>query len=334
MITNDANSLRIAVVERGLSLRSAIMKKLRGTDIEFAGFVDMGSHMTRLLEYLQPTLIILELSADSEEPLNAIESIMANTPVPILAISCDQPTVTAIEAISRGALEVMALDDIDRQEQSDFERRLRLISAVKVIRHRSRSNTAETQAKQYQMVAIAASTGGPKAILQILNQLSNPYPIPIVVVQHIGTGFIKGMSDWLNDVTSFKVSVAEAGVQPQSGNIYLAPDHAHLELQEGKFSLRSFSHTDIYRPSCDFFLTSVAKSLGAETIGIVLTGMGDDGARGLTAVKAAGGLTIAQDEASSVVFGMPRRAIESNAARWILPLDEIAAKLLSLGSNG
>lgn len=312
-------------------MRNAIMKHLLGKDVIFAGFVEMGSHMSRMLEFLQPNLVVLELTLDSKKAFASIETIMAKYPIPIVVISSDRSNEVAVEAISRGALEVMTLADVLSKPPGQFLHRLKLIGAVKVIRHRQRTTSSRESERKpaYGMVAIAASTGGPKAVLRILKALPSPFPVPIVIVQHIGLGFVEGMATWLRDVTGLDVSVAKPGDCPKDGGLYLAPDHAHLAIGEGGFELHRYNDKDIYRPSCDRLLESVAKMHGPASIGVVLTGMGDDGALGLAAVKSVGGLTIAQDEATSVVFGMPRRAIEIQAAQFVLPIDDIAEKLSS-----
>jgi two-component system, chemotaxis family, protein-glutamate methylesterase/glutaminase len=181
------------------------------------------------------------------------------------------------------------------------------------------------------MIGICASTGGPQALTVLLRSLPASFPIPIVVVQHIASGFGPGLARLLDETIDLPVRLAANGVSPTSG-VYLAAEGSHLRVGAGRrFVLDHKSPAGSHRPSGDALLTSMAESLGADAVAIVLTGMGRDGARGVEAVQAAGGLTIAQDEQSSIIFGMPKAAIESGA-ELVLDLEAIASRLLRLGT--
>jgi two-component system chemotaxis response regulator CheB len=184
------------------------------------------------------------------------------------------------------------------------------------------------------IVAIGASTGGPQALREILSHLPAGFPVPVVCVQHIGTGFLAEMVAWLAEVSHLSVRQAAQGEVPQGGVVYFAPEDAHLELDgEGRFDLSPAPPCDGHRPSITVTLRAVARRFGAGTVGVLLSGMGRDGAEGMADIAAAGGVTIAQDEASSVVYGMPREAVALGAAQQVLPLEQIAPALVALANS-
>ena len=183
-----------------------------------------------------------------------------------------------------------------------------------------------------EIVSIVASTGGPGALGEIVSLLPADFPVPIVVVQHITPDFLPSMIKWLDMVSLLNVSVAKDGDVPQLGNVYLAPGNAHLSLdRRHSFRLEEGIQAR-YTPSGDILLKSVAQHFGANAVGVVLTGMGDDGAEGLQAMRQAGAYTVAQDEATSAVFGMPRAAIDAGGAQQVLPLADIPATLVEIAS--
>lgn len=184
------------------------------------------------------------------------------------------------------------------------------------------------------VIAIASSTGGPQALAHILGHLSADFPLPIVIAQHISDGFAAGMADWLNGLSPLQVSLAREGEVPVGGRVYLSPSEAHLTIQRSyRFHLLPRESRDLYRPSCDHLLSSVADVYRSCAIGVILTGMGHDGAKGLSAVREAGGTTLAQNETTSIIYGMNRVAIEAGAAQYILPLEDIAQTLTRLAQK-
>lgn len=179
------------------------------------------------------------------------------------------------------------------------------------------------------MLAIGASTGGPQALHAILTHLPPKFPVPVICVQHISEGFLQGLVDWLRSECSLPVKIAGAGEQPQPGNVYFPPERKHLELDtHGRFIYSSAPPFAGHRPSVTVTFNSVAHFYGRSAVGVLLTGMGRDGADGMQTIVSAGGITIAQNEASCVVFGMPKEAIALGAAHYILPVTEIAPLLL------
>ncbi|MEI7892233.1 MAG: CheB methylesterase domain-containing protein [Myxococcales bacterium] len=181
------------------------------------------------------------------------------------------------------------------------------------------------------LVAIGASTGGPAALLEVLGQLPSDFSLPIVVVVHIAAIFGDGLADWLDAAVPLEVRIAEdRAALGQGGRVWLAPADRHLRVVEGALRLDSGPERHSCRPSVDTLFESVATEFGPQAIGALLTGMGRDGAQGLLVMRRAGGVTIAQDEPSSVVFGMPREAITIGAAREVLPLSLVGPRLVEL----
>jgi two-component system chemotaxis response regulator CheB len=182
-------------------------------------------------------------------------------------------------------------------------------------------------------VAIGASTGGPPALGTVLEALPADFPMPVLVVQHIAAGFLQGLVQWLGGRVSLPVRVAEQGLRASAG-IWLAPDDAHLLLESSmRFALDPDTVSGSHRPSVDMLFESVAASVGDEAVGVVMTGMGRDGAAGTEAIRSAGGFVIAQDEASSAVYGMPRAATEAGAD-LALPLEEIGPTIRAVRVAG
>jgi len=182
----------------------------------------------------------------------------------------------------------------------------------------------------FRMVGIVASTGGPNALARVLAGLGRNVPVPILLVQHITPSFLKGFVTWLNGISPMSVVEAVDGQIPEPGVVYVAPAERHLMLDRGCLRLDGGAPVCVQRPSGTVLLRSLARSLGANCLGVVLTGMGEDGATGLRDIREAGGYTIAEDESTAVVYGMPASAVNMGAVCESLPLDEIAPRLLQL----
>jgi two-component system chemotaxis response regulator CheB len=212
-------------------------------------------------------------------------------------------------------------------------RRLTMLAQVRVVRHvqgkLKRFAVQEGPEAPFPLVAIAASLGGPKAISQVLRTLPKKFPAPVAICQHISEGFTEGLAHWLSLETALRVLEATHEQQMEPGAVYIAPSGAHLLVRpEGKLVLDPRPPVRGFRPSCDLLLSSAAEAFGRRCIGVILTGMGRDGARGLKEIRERGGRTIAQNAETCVVYGMPREAVLIGAAEEILPLDRVGATLL------
>jgi two-component system chemotaxis response regulator CheB len=271
----------------------------------------------------------------------AIEQIMSVLPIPILVLSgsVERGSRTALAALAAGALDAVPKDgldllDLDSAPAQAFRRRVKVLAGVRVIRHpraglSRRDPAPEAPAGTASVIGVAASAGGPQALAAVFAEIPGTFPIPILVVQHISEGFAEGFARWLDGQVPPTVRVAANGGAAAPG-IWMAPDSAHLSLGSSH-SLVLDTHTDagLHRPSADVLLRSLAAHAGREAVAVVLTGMGRDGADGLAEVRRAGGLTIAQDEASSAVFGMPKAAAE-RGAELVLGSAEIGRRLRAL----
>jgi len=297
----------------------------------------------------QPDVILMDLIMPRMNGLEAAREIMHWQPTPIVAITASLEsfeTDIAFEAIGAGVLMVLQKPvgpgSPEHQAQvTELINTVRAMSSVRVIHHprtaqKTLLSTVEPDNSSFQLpvvempevIAIASSTGGPEALSIIFSQLPADFPVPIVVVQHIAPDFVSSLTKWLSTTTPLKLTVAKRDEFLEPGHIYIAPGGSHLRLNGlHRFEFTANPANVPHIPSGTVLLESVARSYRNRSVGIVLTGMGDDGAAGLRFMYDVGALTIAQDEATCVVFGMPREAIARGAARSVLPLPNIAREL-------
>jgi two-component system, chemotaxis family, protein-glutamate methylesterase/glutaminase len=285
--------------------------------------------------------VTMDLELPGMSGAEAIEQIMAVFPVPILVLSgqVERSSQAALAALAAGALDVMPkrdldMGDLDGSAAQALRRRVRVLCRVKVIRHpraqlANRKSAPAAWGRKASLVGVAASTGGPPALASILSDLPASFPLPILVVQHMSAGFVEGFARWLDSEVPLPVQLAVAGTRPAPG-VWVAPEGAHLVLTAaGRLEFDRETLDGPHRPSGDMLLRSLAAGAGRDAVAIVLSGMGSDGAAGLGEVHRAGGLTIAQDELTSAIFGMPRAAAECGA-ELVLPVGEISGRLLAL----
>jgi two-component system, chemotaxis family, protein-glutamate methylesterase/glutaminase len=346
--------IRVLVVEDSLTVRKRIVEVLAADpDIEVVGEADDGKAGIELCQQLRPDAITLDMMLPVMSGLAATEFIMAYCPTPILILSASinrGELFRTYEALAAGALDVLDKplgDEIDGVWERKLISTVKLISRLKVITHlRARLGAkvqpparplvpieASQRAGRVRAIAIGVSTGGPAALIEILRGLPQAFPLPILLVIHIGTPFAAAFAEWLGGQSPVRVAYARDGEPlpaPGVGAVLMAPPDRHLVLRQGRLRLTQDPQRHSCRPSVDTLFFSLAQELAAECAACLLTGMGKDGAEGLLAVRRAGGRTIAQDEATSVVFGMPREAILLGAAEQVLPLEKIASALAAL----
>lgn len=337
-------------------------------DIKLVGTAPNGIIALEQIPLVQPQVICTDLHMPKMDGLELTRRIMAHTPRPILVISASvhaqEDAHNVFELLQAGALDVFpkpsigSLADYEPIKQ-DLIHRIKILSGVKVFtRHASRLETANanrpltplpgkpetlrSQATsnapcltvvaplaQPKIVAIGGSTGGPQAFHAILKRLPATFPLPVLCVQHISEGFLQGLVDWLAAECALRVQIAQPGETPRPGSVYFAPERKHLQVDtQGRLTTPITAAVSGHRPSVTVLFQSIAACYPHASVGILLTGMGRDGADGLQAMAQAGGITIAQDEQSCVVFGMPKEAIALGAAQHILPIHEIAPMLL------
>jgi len=345
--------IRVLVVEDSVTVRKRLCELLSADpEIELVGEAGDGRRAIEMCQSLRPDVVTLDMMLPVMSGLAATEYIMAHCPTPILIVSSSLnrgELFKTYEALAAGALDVMEKPAGDATD-GEWDRRLRatlkLIARIKVITH-PRARLASGNAQRWQddpgkgppalgsthrlqVVAIGASTGGPSAIVQVLKSLPTDFNVPILLVLHIGDPFGTAFAEWLDGQSSHRVHLAIEGQRFWTQGVFMAPPGRHLEVRDGRLHLSDAPERHSCRPSVDVLFESVAREIGAGAAACLLTGMGRDGADGLLSIRQAGGITIAQDEATSVVYGMPHEAIVIGAAMHVLPLDEIGPALLAM----
>lgn len=323
-------------------------------DVKIVGCAKTGVEGLELVQKLNPDVICTDLHMPKMNGLEFTKQVMANFPKPILVISAsvqEEDTKHVFDVLNAGAVDIFPKPRTG--QSSDYDAisqpllaKIRVLSGIKVFRRKLPSSPAFTpspstfsgdnQVKNYfgnkvEMVAIGTSTGGPQVLAEILGKIPANFSVPIVCVQHISAGFLGGLVDWLNNNCQLKVKVAMTGEKPQAGYLYFPPEKHHLEFdRSGRFFCSSGLPVDGHCPSVTVTFNSCANVFGKNAIGVLLTGMGKDGAQGLLSMYQKGAYTIAQDEASSIVFGMPGEAVRLGAARKVMPSSSIASQIIMM----
>lgn len=340
-----AKKIRVLIVDDSNLARDILRTLLDGQqDIEVVAEAHDGAEAIALVEKLRPDLVTMDLNMPGVDGLEAIDHIMHDKAVPILVVSNESDAELACEALRRGALDVMPKPSYQADDIAAFQSQVRLLAGVHVITRLRRriflepvnevasqpirlSETAVPEQFQ-QVFVLALSTGGPQALASLLPQLGKDFPAPILIAQHMSDGFIEGMAQWLSGLSGLPVKVAEEGEALKAGHVYLSPSEQHFTLDPAhRVKLKKRADTDIYHPSCDELLSSAAAAFGANTIGIIMTGMGRDGTQGMRAIYQKGGITLAQDEASSVIYGMNAEAVNAGVIQRELPLSGLVQEM-------
>jgi two-component system chemotaxis response regulator CheB len=340
--------IRVVVADDSSLARDLLRTFLESDEeIEIVGEARNGHEAVELARALKPDVITMDLEMPVMNGMQAIEEIMSSKAAPILVVSSVADARNAYEAVARGALEVIGKPEYDASAAAEFVARVKMLAKVPVITHlRSRSGGRPPAASGAaaepgplpaadasrggiaRVFAIASSTGGPQALALILAQLPAGFPCPVLISQHISDGFAAGMAAWLGGLCKLPVRLGSEGELIAPGVVYLSPSETHLTVTPSRrLALRERQPGEVYRPSCNALLESVAEVFGRQAVGIILTGMGSDGARGIEAIRRAGGATLAQDEASSVIFGMNKVAVDGGHVQQVLPASGMAGEM-------
>ncbi len=339
--------VRVMIVDDSSFARD-IIATILSTDpeIEVVGTAIDGQDALDKIMVYQPNLITMDIVMPRMDGLEAIEHVMAFNPTPILCVTSQQDAHIAFQALSKGALEVVEKPTFENmgnsQSQKEFISKVKLLAKVKVITHVSgrkikKEETAPlivptvvaSRAGVNKVVAVASSTGGPKVLAKILGALPNNFGGAVLIVQHIADGFAKSLVDWLNGVSPLTVKVAQAGEKIAPGVAFIAPTGFHMEVtKDGAINLTKGPEEEGQRPAANVMMRSVAESYGRNALGVVLTGMGRDGGAGLLAIKRKSGATLAQNQESCVVFGMPKTAIDMGVVDKVLSIEAIIDEIV------
>ena len=339
----------VLLVDDSPSVRAVLRRFFSKTrDIRVVGEAVDGAQAVQMVIDLQPQVVVMDLQMPVLDGYAATERIMAVRPTPIVVLTSRanrNQMQTAFEAMRRGALEVLPKPEDTPSWQQLAESLPETVRTVALAQtaprparraHAVRPEILVDSPRELRWVAIGASTGGPAAIRELLEEVPADPPVGFLIVQHIASGFELGFADWLNKEFPFDVRLAQDGEVLRRGMVRLAPGGSHLRLETGGV-LHLDSQTPArrgHRPSVDELFQSCAESCPQQVAGVLLTGMGSDGVVGLLALRKAGGITLVQDEASCVVFGMPRVALEKKAADVALPPRALAQTLIRLWEKG
>lgn len=336
--------IRLLITEDSPSIVEVLKTIFKSeNEIEVVGCARNGRESIRLTDRLKPDVILMDITMPVMDGLEATRVIMSKMPTPILILSSlikDNDPSVGFEALRAGALDIMEkpvlqLNRSDAKYEKELIHKIKIVSKVRpihLIHHRVRSSATKQRVRTTEdnrILAIGASTGGPPAVCSILKNFVPGFPLPILIVQHIFSGFTQGMVNWLSKNCSIKIKLAENGERAAGGVAYFSPDDFHLAIDDShRIILSKEEPIGGHRPAVDFMMKHVARVFGERSIGVLLTGMGRDGTEGLRAVKRQGGKTIVQDEKTSVIFGMPKSAIDAGVVDVVCPLEKISAAII------
>jgi two-component system chemotaxis response regulator CheB len=345
--------IRVLIVDNSPTPRMLVRSILQNDpEITVVGEARTCAEAVMLCRNLMPDILTMDLQLLKLDGYQAIHRIMADMPRPIMVLTSNELDISSKDgerAVAAGALMVLGKPEGLSGEDAKADQLLALLKSLfdlKVVGRRksllshtksqvpSPTSDIHPNPNRVQIVAIGASTGGPHALLAILSKLPESFPVPLTVVQHISQGFVSVLTKWLNESTPLSVKVADIGETLKPATVYLAPDARHMMVTNGgRIWLTKDPPLNGHCPSATVLFRSVAERYGPSGIGVILTGMGGDGAIGLKSLHDRGGYTIAQDEASCIVFGMPKEAIALGSVDEVLPIGEISKRLIELVSG-
>lgn len=337
------NGIRILVVDPvDISRRRVLAALARHDTVSVVGVAATLGDAVESCLTVKPQVVALTIHESGDEDVAIVRALMRERPTPIVLVCAGsrvRAREVAFDALKAGALDVVEMPDTMALPASDpFSKRLvttlQLMADVRVVRQivdrtgEFTSPEAGPSRAAVEAVGICSSTGGPAALDFILRRLPNDFPAPILVVQHISEGFLGGLVEWLGGTSRLAVRVAIDGEIPVAGVVYFAPEQFHLRVgPSGALTFGSEAPIRSHRPAGEALFSSMAERFGDRAIGVMLTGMGDDGADGLAQIAAMGGIVLAQDERTSVVYGMPRVVVERGVATEVLALEHVAERL-------
>jgi two-component system, chemotaxis family, protein-glutamate methylesterase/glutaminase len=361
MVSNAPKKFRVLVVDDSTFMRK-VLETIFNSDeqLQVVGHARDGREAIAMSESLKPDVITMDINMPHVDGLQATAHIMTSNPRPIVVVSSEtrEGAASTLKALELGAIEFVTKPssgiDLDMQSiREDLVRKVRMAAKVRVVRTASRqANVIQTPIPsapllqstpivsatrvpvansdvRFPVVVLAASTGGPATVMRLAPGFTRDFPAAVFLVQHMPATFTTQYALQLAEFTNIRVKEAEHGESVQPGTLYICPGGQHLRVtQTGRIQLDATTgRIEGYLPNIDVTLESVAAFAGPMSIGVILTGMGSDGARGSRLIKSAGGMVLAQDEATSVIFGMPAEAIKTGAVEQVLGIDDIYAAI-------
>lgn len=338
--------IKVLVVDDSPVARELIVHILNSDPkIQVIGTAQNGKEALEFLKTNKPDIISMDINMPVMDGFTATRHIMETDPIPVVIVTSawdvkEQSTI--FRTLEAGALTVLdkprGIGHPDYEQQAkELATTIKLMSEIKVMRRWKKTDKNAVLEKpapkpkivdynaEIRLIAVGASTGGPPVLQTILSRIPPNFPVPILIVQHISAGFLQGMVNWLAETTNHSIRIANDGEHVQPGQVYFAPDNIHIGVKsDGKMFLHDGEPENCVRPSVSYLFRSIAQNYGAGAVGILLTGMGKDGARELKMMRDAKAFTIAQDEQSSVVYGMPGEAVKLDGAAYVLKPEEIA----------
>ena len=342
--------IKVLVVEDSPTMQQLLAYAISADpELEVAGIVENGEEAIDAVKKFHPDVIAMDWHMPKLDGLQATRIIMKTNPTPIVIVSGSflaKDVASSFSMIEAGALAIVkkppGVDHPDyKKEAQALIQTLKLMSEVKLVRRIARATRRtpdvmvigknSKKESEIKVIAMGASTGGPLVLQEILSGLPKNIQVPILIVQHIAHGFTEGFVEWLNNTTNFPLHIATHGEYPLPGHGYIAPDNFHMGVEKGpRIVLSNHELENGLRPSVAYLFRTTSQAFGSGAIGVLLTGMGRDGAEDLKTMKENGAITIVQDEESSVVHGMPGEAIKLNAATHILSPEDIITTLNAL----
>ncbi|WMN07105.1 chemotaxis-specific protein-glutamate methyltransferase CheB [Marivirga arenosa] len=341
----NAKTISTLIVEDSALMRILLSDILKSDpSIELVGTAKNGKEGVEKARLLEPDVIISDMIMPDYDGVYLVEKVMKESPTPVILLSSlEKNDGLVFDALQKGAFDFLdkPKDDITNSIKAKNYPLTKLVKAaaeskIKKIKVKKNNHShAFNGSAAYSAIVIGASTGGPGAIETLLKQLPNNLILPVIIAQHMPDSFITSFAKRLDTLSDLHVKVAESGEEIKSGYIYIAPGHANMRLRKNPHSgavIVNFTdkvYTEFNNPSIDCLLESASEIYGNKMIGLILTGMGRDGTEGLKKVKAKGGITIAQDEDTSVVYGMPKSAFDSGATDRLVPLNQLGGYIVS-----
>ena len=349
-MTTAVSPIRILIVDDS-ALTRRVIRELLSSDplLQVVGEARDGREAIELAARLQPNIITMDVHMPHMDGLQATEEIMAYYPTPILVLTSavsGENGALSFQLLNAGALEVLEkpknLADAHKPEiRRHLIQRIKMLARVQVVTHlrgRRRSRVPvdlpapkiPKRVSDHQLIILGASTGGPRVLYRLLRDLPAEFPASVLIVQHIAEGFVATMVDWLRSCSALPIDLVTESMDVEPGHVYVAPDTHHTRITDCWTLSLDTEPRSLQYPSIDVTMLSAAQFCPKHTIGVILTGMGRDGADGLLALRKAGAMTLVQDQPSSTIWGMPRAAAENGAAREVVRADDLALRLLAL----